>query len=126
MSGTPCTVVWCAWHLVPAGSNCAKASKHASSGLPAATSPHLPHAALLGSHPYLGVAYCSKLASSAPTHPPLQGHPHVAVAAVHGYEGVLDALCAAGAQVGLKALHHATDMRSMQASGGSQAVQGRC
>ena len=49
-----------------------------------------------------------------------------AVAAVHGYEGVLDALCAAGAQVGLKALHHATDMRSMQASGGSQAVQGRC
>ncbi|PRW21035.1 flagellar associated isoform A [Chlorella sorokiniana] len=43
-----------------------------------------------------------------------QGHPHVAVAAVHGYEGVLDALCAAGGTVSLKALHHAADMRSMQ------------
>lgn len=54
----------------------------------------------------------------------LQGHPHVAVAAVHGYRGVLDALCAAGGQVSLKALHHATDMRSMQVRTGLAADAG--
>lgn len=48
----------------------------------------------------------------------------MAVAAVHGYRGVLDVLCAAGGQVSLKALHHATDMRSMQARTGLAADAG--
>ena len=46
-----------------------------------------------------------------------QGHPHVAVAAVHGHEAVLDLLCACGGGVTLKALHHATDMRSIRVRG---------
>ena len=54
------------------------------------------------------------LTSGPPCHPPLQGQPHVAVAAVHGHEGVLDVLCEHGGAVTLKALHHATDTRSIR------------
>ena len=46
-----------------------------------------------------------------------QGQPHVAVAAVNGHVGVLDLLCASGGAVTLKALHHATDMRSLRVRG---------
>jgi hypothetical protein len=48
---------------------------------------------------------------------PLQGQPHVAVAAVHGHKGVLDVLCEHGGAVTLKALHHATDTRSIRVGG---------
>lgn len=64
-------------------------------------------------------ARCHDSASEALTsgplcHPPLQGQLHVAVAAVHGHEGVLDVLCEHGGAVTLKALHHATDTRSIR------------
>lgn len=44
----------------------------------------------------------------------LQGHPLIAIAAVHGHADVMDVLCVHGASVTLKALHYAADTRSCQ------------
>ncbi|KAI3430817.1 hypothetical protein D9Q98_009228 [Chlorella vulgaris] len=44
-----------------------------------------------------------------------QGHPLIAIAAVHGHADVMDVLCVHGASVTLKALHYAADTRSCQA-----------
>lgn len=73
----------------------------------------MPSCAYSPNQPAAGRLLTALRARPPPT-PAKQGHPHVAVAAVHGHEAVLDLLCAAGGGVSLKALHHAADMRSLR------------